>query len=77
MELTYALSAGVMCAFFPKYGSGAALFGAVPNFLFAVAICRAGGFGVGDLLAMLRGDVAVSSVDSSGRKNSKNSVKGE
>lgn len=55
-----------------------ALFGAVPNFLFAIAICRAGGFGVRDLLAMLRGDVAVASVDSTGRrKDLKNSSKGE
>ncbi|KAG8986360.1 hypothetical protein FRB90_004057 [Tulasnella sp. 427] len=78
MELTYALSAGAMCALFPKYGSGVALFGAVPNFLFAVAICRAGGFGVGELVAMLRGDVAVASVDSVGRrKELKNSVKDE
>ncbi|KAG9001681.1 hypothetical protein FRB94_004612 [Tulasnella sp. JGI-2019a] len=58
MEFTYGVMALIICLFFPTYGSGIALFGALPVLGFATTICLYGGYGVGDLLNLMKGDTS-------------------
>lgn len=69
MEFVYGGMGIATCLLYPNtYGSGVLLFAALPNLAFATAICVVGGHGWRDMLNLLMGDAAVSSVDVKSRK---------